>query len=111
MVLPLTIEQQLGQMRFEPDEVITVVISLSKYDQVIKRAKSGKFVQFLSDMPAATNLNNELRNCFEKYGIKASRYVRVNPIKSDVVGIIKEIGGRIESESDRNFMIVWAIAG
>ena len=98
-------------MRLDPDEVISVVLSLSKFDQVIKRAKSGKFVQFLSDMPSATHLNNELRNCFEKYGIKASKYVRVNPSKSDVVEIIREIGNRLENEADKNFMIVWAISG
>ena len=65
MAIPLNIQEQLQQMWFKPDYTIAVFFTMSKYEQVIKRTKSGKFVQFLPDMPNAPQLSNEMRLCFE----------------------------------------------
>ena len=43
MVEPFEVQDQLNHMVFEPDRVFKIFFSIKKYDQVIKKTKSGKF--------------------------------------------------------------------
>ena len=70
MVEPFEVQDQLMHMVFEPDRVFKIFFSMKKYDQVIKKTKSGKFSQFLEDLPNSQQICADFNDCFKMYNIR-----------------------------------------
>ena len=54
-------------MVFKPDKVLKIFVSVKKYDQVIRKNKSGKFSQLLDDFPTSDKSISDLAACYDMY--------------------------------------------
>ena len=102
MVEPFEVQDQLMHMVYKPDRVLKIFFSTKKYDQVIKKNKSGKFSQLLEDFTTCDKSISDLANCYNMYSMTGSEDFTFNqPTSKEFVEGIELIRKMIESQPNK----------